>query len=63
MLIRSKDILALTILTFITILAWIGFEAYHTAATSTIPERLEILVQPLSPELPTDVVQILKSQQ
>lgn len=60
--IRSKDILALAVLTFITILVWIGFEAYHTAVTSTVPERLEVLVQPLSPKVSVEVVDELKTR-
>lgn len=56
MYLRSKDILLLTILTFITILLWIGFEAYHAAVTSTIPENVEILIQPLSPEFRAEVI-------
>lgn len=59
---KSKDILALAVLTFITILVWIGFEAYHTAVTSAVPERLEILVQSLSPKVSVEVVDKLKTR-
>ena len=62
MYLRSKDVLALAVLTFITILVWIGFEAYHAAVTSTVPERLEILVQSLSPKINVEVIDKLKSR-
>lgn len=58
---KSKDLMILSILTFLTILAWIGFEAYHTAVTSTVPKNVEILSQPLSPELRVEVVDKLQS--
>lgn len=62
MFIKSKDLLILAVLTFITILAWIGFEAYHTAVTNSVPEKLQVLVEPISPDFKVDVVAKLKSR-
>ncbi len=62
MIIKSKDILIPAILVFITVLAWIGFEAYHSAVAETVPKELNILVQPLSGELKTDTIDKLKER-
>jgi len=39
----SKQALTITILTFITVLGWIGFEIFHSSTTTTIdPEYKNI---------------------
>ena len=58
----SKDALILTILTFITVVLWTFFEAYHTYMTSTIPQSLVIQINPLDPKLPKEVVDKLKNR-
>lgn len=32
-----KDVLTVLIVTFVTVLGWIGFEIYHSATETTIP--------------------------
>lgn len=60
MSIRGKDILFLSILTFITVVTWIVFDIYHAAKTSTIEPPLLHLIEPLPPTLDTDLISELK---
>lgn len=48
---RSKDLLLISIFTLITVFAWIVFEVYHTAVTSTITEIQQKLTTPLNSKL------------
>lgn len=45
-----KQWLIVTILTFITILAWVAFDIIHTRSEVTIPTELQDLTEPISPE-------------
>jgi hypothetical protein len=60
MYIRGKDILFLSILTFITVIAWIAFDIYHAATTSTTEPPLLHLIEPITPTLDTDLISELK---
>jgi hypothetical protein len=60
MYIRGKDILFLSILTFITVITWIAFDIYHAATTSTIKPPLLHLIEPITPKLNTGLVSELK---
>lgn len=57
---RNKDIFFLSLLTFLTVVAWIGFDIYHAAVTSTISPILEKQIQPLTPKFDTEIVEVLK---
>lgn len=45
-----KEWLVVTILTFITILAWVVFDILHTQAEVEIPDEINSLIEPISPE-------------
>lgn len=45
-----KEWLIVTILTFITIIAWVVFDVLHTQAEVEIPSDLQDLIEPISPE-------------
>lgn len=45
-----KEWLIITILTFITILAWIVFNILHTRSQVEIPSPLQELTEPINPE-------------
>lgn len=47
----NKDLLYISVFTVITVLAWIVFDVYHTAVTSTLTDVQERLMSPLSPKL------------
>jgi len=60
---NQKDALLLSITTFITIVAWIGFNIYHATVTSTIPESLQKKVQPIEGKFDTEVIESVKKRQ
>ena len=46
----KKQWLVVTILTFVTIIAWVAFDILHTQSEVTIPTELQELTEPISPE-------------
>lgn len=52
----SKDLLILSILTFITVIAWIIFDVYHAATTSTITPFQKELIEPLKPTFDQEII-------
>ena len=48
-----KQWLIVTILTFITILAWVVFDILHTQAEVEVPSELQELTEPISPDFDT----------
>lgn len=58
----NKDLLILSILTFITVLAWIIFDVYHAATTSTITPLQKELIKPLKPTFNQEVILRLKER-
>lgn len=45
----NKELLFLSVLTFITVLAWIVFDVYHAATTETLTPVEKKLIEPLTP--------------
>jgi len=45
----SKQWLIATILTFITICAWVGFEILHTRTQVEIPSKVREVIEPIDP--------------
>lgn len=60
--VTQKDILSLSISMFILVVAWIGFNIYHTFATSTISTDLQMQITPISPNFDTDTIHKLKQR-
>lgn len=58
----SKQILFLSILTFVTVLAWIAFDLYHAVTTSTISPVQENQIKPLESKFDTQVILDLKKR-
>lgn len=59
---KTKDILLLVVPIFIVIMAWIGFSIYHSATKSTIPETLNIQIQPIVPDFDTKTITNLQKR-
>lgn len=55
-----KDILFLSISSFILVVAWLGFNLYHSWVTTTITPELQIRIVPISPEFDTATIDKLK---
>lgn len=59
----SKDLLTLSILTFITVVAWIVFDVYHTTTASTITPLQKELTAPIKPNFDQEILLRLKERQ
>lgn len=59
---NNRDFFIISLLTFITVLVWIFFDAYHVFSTSTIPPDLKMQLLPLDPKIPLDQIQNLKNR-
>lgn len=60
---KSKDLLILSILTFVTVIIWVLADAWHAYVTSTITASLQQTIKPLTPKLDTSVIELLKKRQ
>jgi hypothetical protein len=59
---NKKDILLLSILTFLTIAIWTVYDIYHVAITSTISIEQQNLTKDFSPTFDTEVLELLRSR-
>ncbi|HSW87888.1 MAG TPA: hypothetical protein VLG12_01875 [Candidatus Saccharimonadales bacterium] len=59
---RQREIIILLISMFIVSLAWIGFDLYHNAVTSTISAPLQEDILPIVPSFDSKVIQNLKQR-
>ena len=59
---NNRDTLIISILTFITIIAWIFFDAYHTYTNSTIPPDVAAQMEPLNINITTEDLNKLKNR-
>lgn len=57
-----KDILFLSISSFIVVAAWIGFNLYHSHVTTTITPDLQMQIIPIQPYFDTATLQTLKTR-
>lgn len=48
-----KELLFAAILTFITILAWVVFDIFHARSQVEIPQQLQQVIEPISPDFNT----------
>lgn len=58
----NRDILILSILTFIAVLTWIAFEVYQALTKYTIPEVLEEQMRTLNPRIDKAKIEKLKER-
>ncbi len=55
----KKGWLVATILTFITIWAWVIFDRHHARAQVEIPPKTQEVIEPINPEFDTRVLEVL----
>ena len=60
---KRKDILFLSIATFIVVVVWISSNLYHKWATSTISEDVQKQLTPINPSFDTATIDKLKLRQ
>ena len=58
----SNDYLFILIPTCIVVFAWIGFNLYRTAITSTISEAASVQIQPIEPQFDQTTVTTIKQR-
>ena len=58
----SRDVLILSISTFVTVLAWIAFDVYRALTKSTIPEVLQEQMRILDPRIDKTEIELLKKR-
>lgn len=46
----KKEWLVAAILTFVTILAWVVFDALHARSSVQIPQKLQDVIEPINPD-------------
>jgi hypothetical protein len=59
---RQREIIIVIISMFIVSFAWIGFDLYHNAVTTTISAPLQEDIKPIPPTFDSQVIQNLKSR-
>ncbi len=60
---KRKDVIFILWLTFITVAAWVGFNIYHIAVTSTIDQELQLQITPIDSNFDTDTINTLKARE
>jgi len=53
----KKEWLIAAILTFITVCAWLIFDILHTRAQVEIPPKTQEIIEPISPDFDTSVLE------
>lgn len=60
---NSKDLLFISIVTFMTAIAWTVYDIYHTAISTTITPIQQELIKPIKPGFDHDTLNILKEKE
>jgi hypothetical protein len=60
---KRKDVIITLWMTFLTVVAWIGFSIYHIWVTSTISAIDVSAISPINPNFDTGVINALKSRE
>ena len=58
----NRDVLVLGLLIIISVITWVGLEAYRRFATTTVPPVLQEQLTPINPQLDTDFLSSLKTK-
>jgi hypothetical protein len=56
---NDRDLLLVSIFTFVTVSLWVTFELLKTAKTTTIATTTQQIVVPLSPIIDTDTITVI----
>lgn len=59
----ERDILLVSIFTFITVTAWIYFELVKTTTTSTVSQVTEQMLAPLPKSIDREILTLLEARQ
>ncbi len=53
---NDRDLLLISVFTFLTVSLWIFFELVKTAKTTTVSTNVQKIITPFSPEIDTDTL-------
>jgi hypothetical protein len=59
---NDRDLLLISVFTFLTVTLWIVFEVLKTIKTTTVSEHISQIVIPLSPKIDTQALQMIASK-
>jgi hypothetical protein len=59
----DRDLLLVSIFTFLTVFSWVFFELVKTVKTTTIQRPVQQVIKPLNPKLDTGILDILEKRQ
>ena len=59
---NDREILIISLFTFLTVVSWITFEFLKTTKTSTVSSNIQELVVPLNPVLDMDTLKRLEKE-
>lgn len=59
---NDRDILLVSVFTFLTILSWILFELIKTVKTTTVTASVQQVITPMSPNIDTSIFTVLKER-
>lgn len=59
---NDRDLLLVSVFTFLTVSLWVAFELVKTGKTSTVTPPIRQIVTPLSKTLETQVIEQLKQR-
>ena len=60
---NDRDLLLVSIFTFLTVFSWVFFELVKTVKTTTIQQPVQQVIKPLNPKLDTGILDILEKRQ
>lgn len=55
----DRDLLLISLFTFLTVVLWIFFELAKTVKTTTVSSRTTQLIAPFAPKIDTDILKII----
>ena len=59
----DRDLLFVSVFTFLTVMSWIFFELVKTAKTTTVSGVVQEVITPLNPQVDTGILTILETRQ
>lgn len=59
-MIARKEVLILTVATFLTFMAWVIFDIIHTRAAVTIAPSVQEAIKPLNPNFDESAIKLLQ---
>ena len=60
---NRRELALLSIITFLTVIAWIVFGIYHARSTSIVSKTQKLQVVPLTPVFDDDIIRQLKGRE